>query len=457
MEEPRGYNPGGEAPMQGNVLGIRAETKNRWERRAPLGPDHVRQLVKRHGVRLLVEPSPLRVFPDEDYAAAGAELAAGLQPCRVILGVKEIPPALLLPGKTYLYFAHVIKGQPENMPALKRHLELGNTLVDYERITDPQGRRLIFFSRHAGYAGAIDTLWALGKRLEAEGLHTPLADVRRAFAYSNLDEALRHLTEIGDRIRRVGLPGDVGPLVIGIMGSGNVAQGVWEVISRLPLERVEPEELEALAGEGDRPPNLVYAWMFGHPHWLTSRDGGFDARELEEHPERYHSVMDRWLPYLTVLVNAVYWEPGQPRLVTRDQLRNLWEHAAPRLRVIGDITCDIGGSIETTVRATDPGNPVYVYDPFTGSATDGVEGRGVVVLAVDNLPCELPAEATRHFGDQLLRFVPSVARCDWDQPLARLEVPEEIRRAVIVHRGAPAPAYGYLEDALERHAAGRNP
>lgn len=443
--------------MEGNVLGIRAETKNRWERRAPLGPDHVRQLVRGHGVRLLVEPSPLRVFPDEDYTEAGAELATDLDPCRVILGVKEIPPSLLLPGKTYLYFAHVIKGQPENMPALARHLELGNTLVDYERITDRQGRRLIFFSRHAGYAGAIDTLWALGRRLEAEGLHTPLADVRRAFAYSNLDEALRHLTEIGDRLRRVGLPGGVGPLVIGIMGSGNVAQGVWEVISRLPLERVEPEELEALGGEGDRPPNLVYAVTFRRPHRLAREDGGFDARELADHPERYRSVMDRWLPHLTVLVNAVYWEPRQPRLVTRRQLQSLWDGGTPRLRVIGDITCDIGGSIEATVRATDPGSPVYVYDPLTGSTAGGVEGRGVVVLAVDNLPCELPAEATRHFGDQLLRFLPSVARCDWDEELPRLEIPEEIRRAVIVHRGALAPGYRYLEDALERHAGRETP
>ncbi|HHQ48911.1 MAG TPA: hypothetical protein ENK19_08535, partial [Acidobacteria bacterium] len=365
----------------GNVLGIRRETKNRWERRAPLAPGHVAQLVREHGVRILVEPSPLRVFPDQDYVAAGAELAEDLSPCRVILGVKEIPPAALLPRRTYLYFAHVIKGQPENMPALARHLELGSTLVDYERVTDRQGRRLIFFSRHAGYAGAIDALWALGQRLMAEGLRTPLAEVRRALAYSNLDEALRHLTEVGDRIRRIGLPAGVGPLVLGVMGRGSVAQGVWEVISRLPLERVEPEELAQLAAEADRPPNLVYGVTFDRAHRLERAGGGFDAAELADHPERYRSIMDRWLPSLTVLFNAVYWEPGQPVLVSREQLAALLGRGRTRLRVIADITCDIGGSVEATVRATDPGDPVYVYDPFTGDTAAGVEGRGVVVLA----------------------------------------------------------------------------
>ncbi len=443
--------------MVRNVLGIRAETKNRWERRAPLAPGHVSQLVAAHGVRVLIEPSPLRVFPLEEYVAAGAEPARDLSECSVILGVKEIPVGALLAGRTYLYFAHVIKGQPENMPALARHLELGNTLVDYERVTDAQGRRLIFFSRHAGYAGAIDGLWALGQRLAGEGIHTPLSDVRRAFAYSNLDEALRHLTEIGNRIRRFGLPEGLAPLVLGVMGGGSVAQGVWEVISRLPLERVEPEELEELSADGDRPRNLVYAVTFRRPHRLARADGGFDPGELEAHPERYRSIMDRWLPHLTLLFNAVYWEPGQPRLVTREHLRALVAGGQPRLRVIADITCDVNGSIEATVRATDPGNPVFTYDPLTGEAPDGVEGRGVVILAVDNLPCELPAEATRHFGDQLVRFLPAVARCDWTAPLEGLDLPGEILRAVIVHRGELTPAYLHLEEPLARFGKAGGP
>jgi alpha-aminoadipic semialdehyde synthase len=122
--------------------------------------------------------------------------------------------------------------------------------------------------------------------------------------------------------------------------------------------------------------------------------------------------------------------------------------------VIADITCDIDGSIEATVKATDPGEPVFVYDPFTGAATGGLEGRGVVVLAVDNLPCELPAEATRHFGDQLLRFLPAVARCDWDQPYSALDLPGELRGAVIVHRGELAPGYVALREPLDRYGRG---
>jgi alpha-aminoadipic semialdehyde synthase len=155
------------------------------------------------------------------------------------------------------------------------------------------------------------------------------------------------------------------------------------------------------------------------------------------------------VPHLTVLVNGIYWTDAYPRLVTRDLLRQLWAGGPPRLRVIGDISCDVEGAIECTLKCTEPGEPVFVYDPLTGDVTDGYAGRGVVVMAVDILPSELPREASEDFGRILIPFLPAIAQADYDRPFEDLALPPEIKRAVIAHRGELAPDYDYLQDYLD--------
>ena len=235
------------------MIGIRREDKNRWERRAPLMPDHVAELLSEHGIQVRVQPSSTRVFPDKDYAAAGAALSEDLSACRIVLGVKEIPAEKLVRRQAYLYFSHVIKGQPAGMPMLRRLLELEATLLDYEPIVDRRGRRLIFFGRHAGYAGMLDTLWALGQRLLHEGFTTPLAELRLAHLDSSLDEATDHVARVGERIRHEGLPPGLRPIVVGFTGSGNVSHGAQEVFDRLPFQAVDPEELDSLHEDRERP------------------------------------------------------------------------------------------------------------------------------------------------------------------------------------------------------------
>ncbi|HSM13042.1 MAG TPA: hypothetical protein VLA66_03170 [Thermoanaerobaculia bacterium] len=433
------------------AIGIRAEDKNRWERRAPLTPQHVRELVAEQGLELRVEPSVKRAFPDRDYVDAGADLDPTLDGCRVVLGVKEIPPEKIEPGRVYVVFSHVVKGQPAGMPLLRALVERGSTLVDYERIVDRRGRRLIFFGRHAGYAGMIDGLWALGQRLAAEGAFTPLEHVRPAHQYVGLEEALAHVARLGEHVRHLGFPPPRRPIVCGFTGSGNVTRGALEVFERLPAVDIEPEELLELPEARDLPKNAVYRCLFERHHRYRRRDGGgFDADELAARPEAYESGLGPFLPHLTMLVHGAYWQPPQPRLVTRAMLAGLAaREEQPKLRVIADLSCDVGGAIEATVRATDPGDPVYVYDAEAGTETPGVVGRGTVVLAVDNLPCELPVEASNHFGDSLIRFVGALARADWDRPFDELDLPEELRAATIVHRGRLTPGYRHLERALE--------
>lgn len=433
------------------IVGIRSEDKNKWERRVPLTPDHVAELVSEHRIPFVVQPSARRVFHDLDYTHAGARLSLDLGDCDVILGVKEIPAAKLLPGKAYAYFSHVIKGQEYNMPMLRRLLELGCTLIDYERIVDRRGRRIIFFGRHAGYAGMIDSLWALGRRLAHEGFITPTEEIRLAHQYGSLDEATSHIARVGDRIRHEGLPVGLRPIVFAFTGSGNVSQGAQEVFDRLPFQVIDPEELLHIEEDRDRPRNLLFKTVLEKEHrYARVEGGGFDAAEYLDHPERYRSALGPLLPHITVFMNGIYWEPGQPKLITREDLAELWRNdPQPKLRVIGDVTCDIDGSIEATVQATMPGDPVYVYDAETGDIRYGVEGRGTVVMAVDNLPCELPVEASQHFGDSLIRFIPPMARCDWKQPLDQLALPREIRDAIIVHRGELTPSYRYLDQFVK--------
>jgi len=437
--------------MKRAAIGIRREDKNHWERRSPLTPDHVAELVADHALDVRVQPSVRRVFPERDYTSAGATVTEELGECRVILGVKEIPIDTIMPGKTYACFAHVIKGQPANMPALRRFIELGCTLIDYEPIVDRRGRRLIFFGRHAGYAGMIDTLWALGQRLEAEGIYTPLSDLRLAHQYASLDEATDHVSRIGARIRHEGLPESLRPVAFAFTGSGNVSQGAQEVFDRLPFQEVDPEELPGLAGDADRPRNVLFKTVFQRRHRAERTiGGGYDDDEFREHPDHYQTALTRHLPHLTVLVNGVYWEPSMPKLVTTAAIEALFRGGPqPKLRVIGDITCDVGGSIEVNLHATDSSDPIYVYDVDTRAAKSGVMGNGPVILAVDNLPCELPREASEHFGDSLLRFVPPLARCDWDVSYGDLDLPEEILRATIVFRGELTPHFSYLKRFLE--------
>ena len=432
------------------MIGIRAEGKNRWERRAPLTPAHVERLLRDAGAPFAVQSSASRIFPDDAYRDAGAEIVERLDGRRLVLGVKEIPAENIPPETAVLIFPHVTKGQPENMTMLRRFLELGSTLLDYEQIADAEGRRLVYFGRFAGYAGMIDALWALGRRLEFEGHATPFAEVRRAHEYASLNDARTHLMELGRRLAAANLPRELRPLVFGFTGSGQVFQGAKEILHLLPVREVSGDDLADLDAGGAAEPTLFEINLRAHHRFERADGGAFDRKEFLAHPERYRSAMPRWLPHLTVLIHGAFWEAPQPRLVTIRDLKELWAGGTPRLRVLGDISCDIGGGIEATLRATDPGDPVFVYDVENGTIESGVRGRGPVVLAVDNLPCELPRESTESFSHALMPFLPHLIRCDWRRPLAELGLPPELERAIIVHRGRLAPRFSYLQEHLDR-------
>jgi saccharopine dehydrogenase (NAD+, L-lysine-forming) len=427
-------------------IGIRKEDKNIWEARVPLSPAQVVSLIAR-GIHVVVQSSDIRAFSDEQYRAVGATVLTDVPASPVLFAVKEIPIPLLERHRTYLYFAHVIKGQPHNMAMLQRLLDLECTLIDYERIMDDKGRRLIFFGRHAGLAGMIDTLWALGRRLHIEGHDTPFAQIRQAKDYPNLDAARTAIRAAVEALERASLPAELTPMVFGFAGYGHVSQGAQEILDLLPHRHIEPQELSAI----DQNTRGLVKVVFAEQHMAKPRDPGssFELQEYYKHPERYRGDFARYVPYLTVLVNCIFWTPKYPRLVTRELLHGLYGAGRkPKLRVIGDISIDVEGAIECSLEATNSGSPVYVYLPDEDRIELGIEGHGPVVLAVDNLPCELPIESSQDFGNALLPFIETVAAADYAVGFEELDLPAAIKRAVITHRGRLTPDYEYLREFL---------
>lgn len=437
----------------GVTIGIRREDKNEWERRVPLVPADLATLAKAHDLNFVVQPSPIRVFTDADFTDVGITVAEDLSPADIIVAVKEVPIDMVQEKKVYLCFSHTIKGQDYNMPLLKRFLNVGATLIDYERIADEQNRRLIFFSLHAGYAGTIETLVALASRLEHQGLTTPLLDLKHAYEYGSLVEAQNHLRQIGERITADGLGPLQEPLIIGVAGYGNVAKGCDAILACLPVREISVAELKA-AGKGsikEFGPFVKVVFKEEDMVIPKSKDAQFVLQDYYQRPQNYRGVFENYLPHLDVLLNTIYWTAEYPRLVTRKWVKaNYSATKTPRLKVIGDISCDIEGSIEVTLKAPMPSEPCYVYDPSTGEVTDGVEGIGPVVMSVDNLPCELPRESSEHFSSVLGKMMPELAQADFASDFGGLHLPSHLKKAVITHRGELTPNYRYLQEYLDK-------
>lgn len=440
--------------MSSRYIGIRREEKSDQERRAPLTPDDVRELSEQHGITFVVQPSPNRIFPDTAYAEAGAELSENLGDCDLIICIKEVSLPSLIPGKPHLFFSHTVKGQSYNMPMLAKILMDRITLIDYELIADDEGRRLIAFSYQAGQAGMINSLWSLGQRLLVKSIETPLARLKQAHNYGGgLDLPRGELRKAGEEIRANGLPEEISPLIIAVTGEGRVAGGAHDLLSELKPVELSPEELldpEKRASLNNRE---VYSVSLHMEHYLEKTDspGEFEFQDYIAHPDQYRARMVEYLPHVTLLVNGIYWDEQYPKLVTLEMLHDLYEAGNPKLQAIGDVTCDVNGSVESTVKATLPDDPVYVFNPLDETVRDGFLGDGLLMMSVDILPAEIPMVSSTHFGTLLKDYLPGLLETDFSVAYDNLDLPSELKRAVIAHQGVLAPGFSYLKDALEEY------
>ncbi len=433
-----------------NFIGIRHEDKYNLERRAPLTPKHVARLVKQKKLDIVVQTSDKRIFKDEEYIHAGARIAKDLKKCSVIFGVKEMPESFFEHGKTYVFFAHVVKGQAYNMSMLRRMMELKCNLIDYEKVVDDQGKRLIFFGRYAGMAGMINSLWALGLRLKDYGFSSNLVRLKQAHHYHLLAEAKEDISAIGQIIAENGIPHELRPFVVGFTGYGNVSQGAQEIIGLLPVKEISPAKLLDLHRRKKLPDNLIYKVIFKEEDLVENIAGEpFDLHDYYANPQDYQSKFEQYIPYLSVLINCIYWDKRYPRLVTKQYLKKLFGKGIPRLKVIGDISCDVNGSVECTLKSTEIDDPVYIYDPVTEQISMGHHGEGMLVMAVDILPAEIPRDSSDGFADVLVNFVKPIADADFAEHFDDLDLPKPIKKALILHNGELTPEYKYLEEFLK--------
>ncbi|KAH8993244.1 Saccharopine dehydrogenase-domain-containing protein [Lactarius hatsudake] len=386
------------------TVGIRREDPGRkWERRAPLTPDAVAELVSHDRVRVLIQECERRVFPVDEYIRAGAEVHSTLAPAHLVVGIKETPlPSLItspvpsisqgsLVPRTHMMFSHTIKGQEFNMPLLSRFLagggkyadphvtddgSLGARLVDYELLTGPDGKRTVAFGWHAGVAGTLEALAAMAKKHLEHGVASPFLYTPRPHTSSSLDAHRAQLRHIGSQIVEHGTPKSLGPVIFGVTGNGNVTQGILSILSELPIATVNVQDLLALCSNPER--YISYTPLPGS--YISRNDGApYDRSDYYANPHEYRSEFHTKIaPYLTLLINGV----AQLAL-------------AKRLAAIGDISCDIDGGLEFVTRATTIDAPSF-------------DVNGVTVVAVDILPASLPQDASAHFSERLLRYVRSV-------------------------------------------------
>lgn len=445
--------------VRGRVLAIRREDQSVWERRAPLGPSQVRQLVK-DGVKVIVQPSNRRAYPMQAYQNAGAKIQEDISEAPVVIGVKQVPIDQLIPNRTYCFFSHTIKAQEANMPLLDAILEKNIRLIDYERMCDERGQRVVAFGKYAGVAGMINILNGLGLRLLALGHHTPFMHIGPAHNYRNTEMARQAIRDTGYEISLGMMPKSIGPLTFVFTGTGNVSQGAQEIFQDLPHEYVSPQALKKVSEHGSL--NKMYACEVSRQDHLVRKDGGkYDAVEYEEHPERYISVFAHKIaPYASVIVNGIYWAVNSPKLLTIPDAKYLLQPvytpwlptsigspALPhRMLAICDISADPGGSIEFMSECTTIDTPFCLYDANQNKDTNSFKGPGVLVCSIDNMPTQLPREATDFFGSLLLPYMYSILQSEVSKPFEEHNFSHEVHQAVITSGGSLTPNFQYISD-----------
>jgi alanine dehydrogenase len=449
-----------------NVIGIMREgISKRGEKRVAITPQFAKGIVSM-GHKLIVQsekhPKTLeikRAFKDRDYKLAGAEISEDLSKVKVIFGLKEIHVSRILPGKVYYFFSHTHKGQIKNRPMLKKLIDLESTLIDYELITDENNnRKITAFTYNAGYAGMVDTLWTLGRRLKLSGVENPFEQVPQAIEGEDLFSVKNILKKVAKKIEMEGTSENIAPIIICILGKGKTAHGAREILDILPHKDINLLELEDTFRNGSRKKIYVLQidtdFMYRLKHGVKYLTADFNKLNFHdkknfylEHPEYFKSNLDIILPYISVLMNCVIWSPKYPRTIPKSLIKKIYEQHKTII-AIGDITCDPNGSIEFS-KETWIDNPVYIYNPENDSVKDGFNGEGIAVMAVTNLPCEFSADASSQFSENLKPYLKAIVSANYKDGLQDSNLPDEIKRAVIMWKGKFTKKYSYMKKYIE--------
>ncbi|MCC6279964.1 MAG: alanine dehydrogenase [Saprospiraceae bacterium] len=395
-------------------IGIIREGKVPPDARTPLTPQQCARIKQEFSVNVLVEPSPIRCYTDAEYQAQGIELCSDLSHCDVLLGVKEVPVDQLIPGKTYLFFSHTIKKQHQNRHLLQVVLEKHIRLIDYEVLTDEAGDRLIAFGFYAGLVGAHNTLFTFGQRSGA----FQLPRMCDCHDYAKVKETYASLQ----------LP----PLRIVLTGGGRVASGAIRNLHDMGIRQVSPRDF--LHHDYNVP---VFTQLFAQDY-VQHRSGPkiFDKAHFYAHGDEYISRFAPFAHRADIFINGIFYDKKAPMFFTAAEMAD----ARFTIQVIGDISCDImpDSSVPVTLRASTIADPVFGIHRYTGQECAPCQPDSIDVMAIDNLPSELPRDASGFFGNQLIdNILPE---------LLHAQDSAVITRAVIAENGHLTERYAYLSD-----------
>ncbi len=397
-------------------VGLLKETKNPPDKRAALTPNTALEFLKKFpNVELVIQSSTLRAFKDEEYTAKGLTVKEDISDCDVLIGVKEVKEETFVPNKTYLFFAHVAKMQPYNKGLLKTIIKNKLTLIDYEYLTNQKGMRLIAFGKWAGVVGAYNGL-------RTWGLKTKQFNIKPANEY--LDKK-----EMYDTCRKTKL----NPIKIIITGGGRVAQGAMETMKAFNIKEVTPKEILENTYE-----QAVFAKIEPWDYVTHKENKKFELNHFFNNPEEYKSTFKPYTKVADLYIACHFWDPNSPEFITQ----NDFKEDDFKIKVIADVSCDIKKPIASTLRASTIAEPFYDYNPITGKEEVAFSNeKNISVMAIDNLPGELPRDASEDFSKGLIdNIFPHLFGEDKEDIIAR---------ATIVKDGTLTNKYQYLKNWVE--------
>lgn len=366
------------------------EGKNPPDKRVAFTPEQVLEIHRTYkNIEIFVESSDVRCYEDGEYAALGIQVLKNVSSCDVFFGIKEVPIQQLIPGKTYFFFSHTIKKQAYNRNLLQAVIDKNIKLLDYEALKNESGERIAAFGRWAGIVGAYNALWTYGQK-------TDLYLIKRAFECFDRQELK---LELG----KVKLP----PIKIVVTGTGRVGKGVMEVLDFVGIRQIEPHDF--LFNYYEEP---VFTILSSAHFNRRKTDGGYDKSEFYIHPEKYESHFLKYAEVSDILITGAYWDNRAPCLFKDSDIKK----EDFNISVIADITCDIKGSIPTTLRAGKVNDPVYDIDRESFEELPAFGKQfSISVMAIDNLPTELPRDASKDFGEQLINnIIPELLKTSSD-------------------------------------------
>lgn len=399
--------------MKTITIGLIREGRIPPDKRVPFTPLQAEEIVQRFPhVIMLCQSSPVRCYSDKEYDELSIPVVSAVDDCDILMGIKEVQIPDLIANKTYLFFSHTLKAQPHNKKLLQTVLQKNIRLIDYEALRDSQGNRLVAFGRFAGIVGAYNGLLTYGQRFG-------LFNLRRAFECFDIND-------LKLEVHKVKLP----PIKIALTGAGRVAKGAMETLDTAGIRKVSPAEY--LSRTFDEP---VYVQLGSADYHVRNEGGHFNRDEFHKDPQRYHSTFAEYTKVTDLLLAGAFWNPKAPVLFTPSDMRA----TGFSIKVIADITCDINGSVPSTKKATSIADPLYDYDPKTDTLHPPMSNPNfITVMAIDNLPCELPRSASEEFGRDLIDRIL--------KPLLMEDTDGVIARGTIAENGNLTPHFEYLRD-----------